>query len=245
MKPFTNPASTLSVSVVLLFILFVAAPIPAAEYQGTEGFRPLFNGASLDGWIQHGGKATYEIIDGVIVGTAVPDTPNSFLCTDRDYADFVLELEFLVDPILNSGVQIRSQVFDTEKKVTVREEDGSMTERTIPAGRVHGYQVEIDPSDRAWTGGIYDEARRGWLFNLEDKPEAQKAFRQGEWNHFRIEAVGPSIKTWVNGVAAAELEDDMTLKGLIALQVHGVGGNQERVGKTIRWRNIRIKELNR
>jgi hypothetical protein len=173
----------------------------------------------------------------------VPDTPNSFLCTDRDYADFVLELEFKVDPILNSGVQIRSQVFEEETNIKVKRPDGTIRDRTVPAGRVHGYQVEIDPSDRAWTGGIYDEARRGWLFDLKDNPAAQKAFRQGEWNHFKIEAIGSSIKTWLNGVPAATLEDDMTLSGFIALQVHGVGNNPERVGKTVSWRNIKIKEV--
>jgi hypothetical protein len=110
----------------------------------------------------------------------------------------------------------------------------------IPAGRVHGYQVEIDPSDRAWTGGIYDESRRGWLNDLKTNPAARQAFRQGEWNRFRIEARGPSIKTWLNGVPAADLRDDLTPAGFIALQVHGVGDRTDPL--EVRWRNLRLQE---
>lgn len=227
-----------------LWLMSIVLPLLfAGQSESSEGFRPLFDGRSLEGWVQHGGEATYEIEDGVIVGISVPDTPNSFLCTTRDFGNFVLELDFMVDPSLNSGVQIRSQVFDEARTLRWTASDGTAQQREIFADRVHGYQVEIDPSDRAWTGGVYDEARRGWLANLEGNEAAQKAFRQNQWNHFRIEAVDDSIKTWLNGVQAASLRDDMTLKGLIALQVHGVGDNPERVGKQVRWRNIRIKEL--
>lgn len=238
-RAYSPPAVAL---LVLALSIITPQALSGAPLQGEEGFRPLFDGTSLSGWVQHGGQASYAVVEGAIVGTSVADTPNSFLCTDRDYSDFVLELEFKVDPILNSGVQIRSQVFDAEKTVSLKGKDGTAEERQIPAGRVHGYQVEIDPSERAWSAGIYDEARRGWLFNLEGRTEAQKAFRQGEWNHLRIEAIGPSIKTWLNGVPAADLVDDMTPSGFIALQVHSVGRNLERVGKTIAWRNIRIQE---
>ena len=115
--------------------------------------------------------------------------------------------------------------------------------RKFPADRVYGYQVEIDPSDRAYTGGIYDEARRGWLNDLSQNEPARKAFKQNEWNKFRIVCRGDSIKTWLNGVPAADLKDSQTPRGLIALQVHGVGKDQNKVGKQVRWRNIRIKEL--
>lgn len=205
----------------------------------------LFNGHSLDGWVQHGGEAKYTVEDGVIVGTSVANTPNSFLCTTEQYADFILELEFKVDPPLNSGVQIRSQVFDEEREVHWKSEDGKSKSRKIPAGRVHGYQVEIDPSKRSWSGGIYDEARRGWLNNLEGKKNraAREAFKQNEWNHYRIQAVGNSIKTWINGVPAADLMDDMTRSGLIALQVHGIGKDESKLGKQVRWRNIVLTKV--
>ncbi|MBN2477225.1 MAG: DUF1080 domain-containing protein [Pirellulales bacterium] len=197
---------------------------PAMAADDAEGFVPLFDGKSLDGWTQRGGKAKYEAVDGMIVGSSVPNTSNSFLCTEKHYGDCILELEFKVDDGLNSGVQIRSNSLDDYKN-----------------GRVHGYQVEIDPSDRAWSGGIYDEGRRGWLCNLEKNEPARKAFKRGEWNKFRVEAVGDSIKTWLNGVPAADLKDSMTPSGFIALQVHGVGGRTEPL--QVRWRNIRLKDL--
>jgi len=211
--------------------------------QCKEGFEPLFNGKNLDGWEQHGGKAKYYVQDGMMVGEAVPNTPNSFLCTKRRFSDFILELDFKVDPGLNSGIQIRSNVFDHPIKVQWETPNGKTHRRIIPAGRVHGYQVEIDPSPRAYSGGIYDEARRGWLFTLENNEAARKAFKQNEWNHFRIECRGSRIRTWINGVPAADLTDDMTRSGFIALQVHGIGHRKEAIGKKVRWRNICIKVL--
>ena len=219
--------------------LLLLVVLVASAAGGDEGARPLFDGNTLDGWQQHGGKAKYHVEDGQIVGTAVPNTPNSFLCTTKDYGDFVLELDFKVDPELNSGVQIRSQVFDKPTEIVVDSENT----RRLPADRVHGYQVEIDPSSRSWSAGVYDEGRRGWLNTLEDNEPARKAFKQGEWNHFRIVCDGDSIKTWINGVPAADLHDGMTPKGLIALQVHGIGDNADRVGNQVRWRNITIEEL--
>lgn len=211
--------------------------------RGEETGVPLFDGHSLQGFRQHGGIAKYHVEDGQIVGTAVLNTPNSFLCTDRFYRDFILELEFRVDPGLNSGIQVRSRVFD--KPTSYRVTDAAGEDRTwvVPAGRVHGYQVEIDPSPRAWTGGIYDEGRRGWLFDLKNNEPARRAFRAGDWNHLRIECVGTSIRTWLNGVLAADLVDAMTREGFIALQVHGIGNNPDNVGKQVRWRNLTIVEL--
>lgn len=182
----------------------------------------LFDGQSLDGWTQIGGKANYEVRDGAIVGSTVRDTPNSFLTTDKMYGDFILELDYLVDSTMNSGIQIRSNSYPHYMD-----------------GRVHGYQIEIDPSDRAWSAGIYDEARRGWLYNLEGKPEAQKAFKQNDWNHYRIEAIGDTLKTWINGIPAAHLIDDKTASGFIALQVHSIGKEQKE-GTEIIWKNIKI-----
>jgi len=196
----------------------------------------LFNGKDLNGWTQHGGKAKYRVEDGQLVGVSVSNTPNSFLCTAREYTNFILELEFQVDPVLNSGVQIRSHVLD---QPTELEHNGKSIK--IAAGRVHGYQVEIDPSTRAWTGGLYDEGRRGWLNDLKANEPARKAFKQGDWNKFRIEAKGDSIKTWLNNVPAADLKDSMTPSGFIALQVHGVGRKTDAL--QVRFRNIRIKEL--
>ena len=191
---------------------------------GAADWQNLFDGKTLNGWIQRNGKAKYTVEDGTIVGTTVLNTPNSFLCTEKMYTDFILELEYLVEPGMNSGIQIRSNSFKHYKNY-----------------RVHGYQIEIDTSSRAWSGGIYDEARRGWLFDLKDKPEAQKTFKQNEWNHYRIEAIGHRIRTWVNGVPVADLTDDVTSTGFIALQVHG----SKTADRKIKWRNIRIQDLTR
>jgi hypothetical protein len=181
----------------------------------------LFDGKSLDNWVQRNGKALFEVKEGCIVGTTVLNTPNSFLCTKNTYTNFVLELDFLVGE-MNSGVQIRSE-----------------SRPDYQDGRVHGYQVEIDPSERAWTGGIYDEARRLWLYDLKTNEAARAAFNKGEWNHLHIEAQGDSIRTWLNGVPAANLRDSMTREGFIALQVH----SSKSAGQTVRWRNVRILDL--
>lgn len=204
--------------------------------QAEDKFTPLFDGKTLDGFEQHGGKAKYRVENGEIVGTSVPNTSNSFLCTTKQYGDFILEVEFKVDPELNSGVQIRSEVSPeaTEAKI------GEKTYK-FAADRVHGYQVEIDPSPRAYSGGIYDEGRRGWLADLKNNEPARKAFKAGEWNKFRIECRGDSIKTWINGVPAADLKDSVTPKGHICLQVHGVGKREEPL--EVRWRNLQIQEL--
>ena len=210
----------------------------------------LFNGKDLSGWVQRGGKATYTIEGNEIVGNSVPNTPNTFLCTEKTYGDFILEYDFKVDPKLNSGVQIRSECFDQPTEV---EWQGKTIK--IPAGRVHGYQIEIDPDvprKRMWSAGIFDEARRGWLYPTDGEKGTQgrafseqgiRIFKPGDWNHVRVQAVGDSIKTWLNGVPCAELRDSMTLRGLIALQVHGIGSDKEKVGTQVRWRNLKIAEL--
>lgn len=214
-----------------------------------DSFVPLFDGESLAGWTQAGGVAKYWVEDGVIVGESVPKTPNSFLCTQKLYGDFVLEYEYKCDPTLNSGVQFRSNVYAIE---TFGSANGKKKNRKIAAGRVHGYQVEIDPNkpDRMWSAGIYDEGRRGWLYpglgggdETEFTKQGKAAFKPGEWNHVKVRCQGTHIQTWLNGIPRADFHDSETPKGLIALQVHGVGKHPEAVGKQIRWRNLRIQEL--
>jgi len=194
----------------------------ATKEKDTTPWVHLFDGKTLNGWQQKGGDATYEVKNATIVGTTVHNTPNSFLTSTEMYNDFILELEFKVDSTMNSGIQIRSNSFPHYKD-----------------GRVHGYQVEIDPSSRAWSGGIYDEARRGWLNNLEENVKAQKAFKQNDWNHYRIEAIGDTIRTWVNGTPAAHLIDEKTSNGFICLQVHSIKPDKQE-GTEIQWKNIKI-----
>ena len=206
-------------SIVLLIAMMIVMSASAQEPK----WENLFNGRNLRGWTRLNGTAEYKVEGNTIVGTSRMNTPNTFLATNRMYDDFILEFEFMVDEGLNSGVQFRSN--------SIKE---------YQDGRVHGYQFEIDPSDRAWTGGIYDEARRGWLYPLTYNPDAQKAFKHGEWNSARIEAIGNSLRTWVNGIPCADLLDDTTPSGFIALQVHSIGTNEALEGKRVAWRNIRI-----
>lgn len=207
---------------IIFFLTFFISYISLAQDEG--GWTQLFNGKDLKGWIQRNGNAEYKIENQEIIGVSVADEPNSFLCTQDSYGDFILELEVNVDPPLNSGIQFRS-----------------LSKESYQNGRVHGYQCEIDPSNRAWSGGIYDEARRGWLYNLARNPMGQQAFQQGAWNKYRIEAIGDTIRTWINGIMCANLVDGETASGFIALQVHEVGNDPEKIGKKVRWRNIRIK----
>jgi len=201
-----------------LLCLALAVPLLAQD-----GFSPLFNGKNLDGWESYGGTAPFIAEGDAILGTAVMNTPNTFLCTEKEYANFVLEMEFKNEAPLNSGVMARGQ-WRQEKDIR----------------RIFGYQVEIDPSERAYTAGIYDERRRGWIYPLHYNPPARMGFQQGAWNKLRIEFVGNHLKTFLNGKPIANLVDDLDAKGMICLQVHSV--NKELAGKEMRWRNIRIKE---
>lgn len=200
------------------------------------GWTSLFDGKSLSGWVQRGGSAKFHVEQGHIVGTAVTNTPNSFLCTTRSYTNFMLELQFKVDAGLNSGVQLRSLYTDVPTEVEWR---GKKVK--VPANRVFGLQAEIDPSDRAWTAGVHGEGGGGWFNDLKANEPARKAFKSGQWNHLRIECQDDSIKTWLNGVPAADLKDTFSMSGFIGLQVHGV--QPKDAGLQVRFRDIRVREL--
>jgi hypothetical protein len=202
-----------------LFILLLSA------CQG-ETWTPLVDTSnSSKDWIQYGGDATFTFEGAMIIGTCVPHSPNSFLATQKEYANFELQYEVLVADNINSGVQIRSH-----------------SRPEYLNGLVHGYQIEIDPSPRAWSAGIYEEGKRGWLAPLQDNPEARMAFKPNEWNHFRVRAHNQTIETWINGVAAAKIKDSLEASGFIALQVHSIEDSTQ-IGKQVRWRNLEIKIL--
>src|SRR5689334_3856217 len=181
-----------------------------------ESWTALFDGKDLQAFLPRG-QGDFRVQDGMIVGKSGKGG-HGWLCTKREYGDFILELEVMAVSG-NSGVQIRSH-FDSRDRMV-------------------GYQIEVDPSARAWSGGLYEQGRRGWLQNLEKNEPARKAFKPGEWNKYRIECIGDSIKSWVNDVPAADYVDSMDLTGVIALQVHS-GKNVE-----VRFRNIRIQDLGR
>ena len=208
------------------FLLFLLA----FSIQAQEGnWKNLFNGKDLSGWKAVAGKATFTVQDGVIEGSAVFGTGNTFLITEELYGDFILELDLKISHVSsNSGIMTRGQ-FDPVGQ-------GGK-------GLVYGYQVEADPTPRAWSGGIYDEARRGWFYPLDLNPAAKAAFKLGEWNRYRIEALGNTIKTWVNGQEVAYFVDDLDARGFIGLQVHSIQ-NKEDEGRKTYFRNVRIQTEN-
>ncbi|MFB6247506.1 MAG: DUF1080 domain-containing protein [Salinibacter sp.] len=187
-----------------------------------EEWTPLFDGQSLEGWRNPYDWGTARVVDGTIELRA---DEKFFLVTEQTYDDFVFEGEVRVpDRESNSGFMFRAQV-DTN--------------------RVYGYQAEVDPSKRAWSGGLYDEGRRGWLNPPEGDSAAGEAFRQkhgdafdpGGWNRYRIRAVGDSLQIWVNGQQATAYRDTVDSAGVIGIQHHGEDG------KVYRFRNLRIREV--
>jgi hypothetical protein len=191
-----------------------------------NNWEELFNGENLNGWETLNGDATYLVKNGVIEGTSVIKSPNTFLATKKNYTNFILEYEMKMDEGLNSGVQIRSHSNEDYRN-----------------GRVHGLQVECEDTRRGWAGGLYDEARKGWRYPLEYNPSAKNAFKKGEWNKFKVVAYDNHIMTWVNDVPASNLVEEDIESGFIALQVHGIGNNESLEGKKIRWKKIRLKEI--
>lgn len=197
-----------------------------SSVRGDDGdWVELFDGKTLDGWVQHNGTAKYRVADGCVVGTTNEGSPNSFLCTKKSYGDFELKFEVKVDDALNSGVQIRSA-----------------SKKDFNDFRVHGPQVEIATNGTA--GFVYGEGLgTGWLSEDRSDEKKQSAFKKGKWNSYRVLAVGSSVKTWVNGVAVADLEETKTgmKSGFIGLQVHGIGAGAGPY--EVRWRNIKLQDL--
>jgi hypothetical protein len=192
--------------------------------------KPLFDGKTLTGWKKIVGKAPYAIEDGMIIGTMTAGSPNSFLVTEKEYGDFVLELDVKLEGTeTNSGVQTRSHFDAAGNK---------------GAGMVYGRQMEIDPAPRAWTGGVYDEARRLWLYPLETNPAAKTAYKTEQFNHYKIECIGNETKTWVNGIPVAYVIDTLDKTGFIGLQVHGIGNKTHLEGKKVYFKNINIQTEN-
>jgi hypothetical protein len=242
-------------------ILFAFLVLVGQQMIAKEAWINLFNGKNLFGWEKIAGDAKFYVQDGCIVGEAISESDtNSVLCTKKKYENFILELDFKVDHQLFSGVHIRSEY---AAKDTPGKWNGQPL--TIPAGHVYGYLVLIDPSpnhrwwtatlydQRWWTGGIYDERRRMWLYPgpLGGDPDefsrqGMKIFNTNDWNHLRIEAVGDSIKTHLNGVLCAHINDSLTLKGFIGLQVRDWTSDDDHetlAGAKVRFKNIRLKPI--
>jgi hypothetical protein len=192
----------------------------------------MFDGETLTGWTQKNGTASYAVVNRTIVGTTSEGSPNSFLCSDEEYGDFEMTFKVKVDDELNSGVQIRSTT--------------STPENGEAYGRVNGPQVEIEASGEngAEAGYIYGEACGGWMTS-EDFLIPHKAFKDGQWNSYRIVAKGSTIQTWINGKPISNLTHETRYashpKGFIGLQVHGIGAGKGPF--QVAWKDIYIKKL--
>ena len=210
------------------FLVFVACFITGSLLAQTQtgGWQNLFNGKDLTGWKRLAGTAEYTAENGVIVGRTVMNSRNTFLVTEKEYDDFILEADiWLEDEEGNAGIQTRSH-FDPTAFNGV--------------GKVYGRQCDIDPTPRRWTGGIYDEGSREWLYPMQLNAQAQNAYKKGVYNHYKIECIGKEMKTWVNGIATAYVVDTIDAKGFIGLQVHGIG-SPDHAGKKVCFKNVRIK----
>lgn len=217
--------NTISKFFVVAAVGFAACQSPNTEAQSKGQWTDLFDGETLEGWKSVGGDAPYNVEDGVIVGTMTKGTPNSFLITEKEYGDFILEVDIKLEgDETNSGIQTRSHI-DPDAN------DGK--------GRVYGRQVEVDPTPRAWTGGIYDEARRLWLYPLDLNEAAKSAYKADEFNHIRIEAIGDELRTWVNDIPVSYVIDTLDKSGFIGLQVHSIPDHLD--GQKVYFKNIRIQ----
>lgn len=208
----------------------------------------IFNGSNLNGWLNYGGGKFY-VENNCIVAEAITGLPNTFLHTEKKYQNFELQFDVKLDTVLNSGVQIRSNIYQNDTE-TVRwggrfDQEGQKDLKNIirKAGTFWGYQIEIDPTSRAWSGAIYEEAGRGFLHTPGINQKVKSAFKPLEWNHYKIRVKDNHIQSWVNGVIIGDVYDDLTDDGYIALQLHSIGKNKIRANKKIRWKNLSIKEL--
>jgi len=195
-----------------LFVSFVFL-ITATSFTGA-GFKKIFNGKDLTGWKIHGTEKWY-VENGELICESGPDKGYGYLSTEKNYNDFVLELEFKLEANGNSGVFIRSGIEGT---------------------KISGWQVEVAPPMHN-TGGIYESYGRGWI--VKPAPEDEKVLKATEWNKMRIRAKGDEVTTFLNGKQMVHLKDEKIGqgKGFIALQIHDGGGIK------VRWKNIRVKEL--
>jgi hypothetical protein len=188
----------------------------------------LFNGTDFEGWkiVALADPAPAVVEDeSMVLKQRIKTSEHTFVASQRKYRDFILELDLKDDPRFNSGILLRCVDAPADAKV-----------------RLYGYQVKIDNTPRAWTGGVFDDFGAGWtwMFDLADDPDARAAFKLGEWAHFRIECLGTTIKVWVNDVPTCHLIDQKYTEGYLAFKIHSLGNNPQATKHAIRLKNIRI-----
>ena len=195
----------------------------------------LFNGKNLTGWTLKGSTGKAWVEDGQInCQQAANTTEHTYVCTAAKYGDYILETDVKIDGAFSSGIILRC--------VDVPESDRKSTTGQIGRSSLYGYQVKIDPTPRKWTGGIFDDSGTNlqWYYSLEKDVRAQEVFKLGEWNTFRIEAIGKDIKVWINGVPVTHLVHGKYSEGYIAFKIHALGAKAEQPKVLGHFKNIRI-----
>ena len=223
-------------------LLLIGIAIMSSCNNQERGWKSLFDGQTLSGWIDDKGGCYVE--DNAIVGEM--SKVMRYLRTEQKFDNFILEIDFKVDSGCNSGVQLRSYYLENDKTCNYLAGTGGKLvpgERTYKPGEFCGYQIEIECSDRAWCGGFFDQGGRGWLQPLIHDEPARNTLKQNDWNHFKIIADKDHFQSWLNGAQATDFYDkELASAGYIGLQFHST--NVEKIiGRKIRFKNIRIKEL--
>lgn len=218
----------------LLCITLFSFAVCFSPASAKDGWVDLFNGEDLSGWENPYDWGEAKVVDGEIHLTA---NRKFFLVTKESFEDFEFEAEIkLPEGKANSGFMFRCHV---------------------GKNKVFGYQAEVDGSKRRWSGGLYDEGRRGWLWpgrdgttNIPekaktkeegmahfDKEEVKNALKREDWNKYRIVCKDDHIQIFVNGVAITDVYDSTDASGHIGIQHHG------EKGQTYKFRNLRIREV--
>jgi hypothetical protein len=233
------------------FSFFVIAMACKNKSANQDGWQNLFDGKTLNGWkvlnqdwTNPDSKPDFYVENNMIVCNTVMGNEGGYLITEKKYDNFILEFDVKIDTSLNSGLQCRSRMWekDTTTVYVAGDVNGTKHITKWQPGYVWGYQIEVDPSSRAWSGGLYEPGNRGWIVTLAGNETARKAFKPAEWNHFKILMNGSKIQTWVNEIPIVDTTDDMSSSGFIGLQFHGAYYDYQKDKKSM-WKNIRIKEI--
>jgi hypothetical protein len=246
-------STNLSKKSVLIAILSVAVITMACKNKSAkqDGWKDLFDGKTLNGWrvinqdwTNPDSKPDFYVENGMIVCNTTMDNEGGYLVLEKSYDNFILEFDVKIDTSLNSGLQCRSRQWEKDTATVYVAGDAQGTKRLTKwrKGYVWGYQIEVDPSSRAWSGGLYEPGNRGWIVTLAGNETARKAFKPMDWNHFKIVMNGTKIQTWVNNIQTVDITDNMSASGIIGLQFHRAY-NDYQINKKSMWKNIRIKEL--
>jgi len=246
-------STNLSKKSVLIAILSVAVITMACKNKSAkqDGWKDLFDGKTLNGWrvinqdwTNPDSKPDFYVENGMIVCNTTMDNEGGYLVLEKSYDNFILEFDVKIDTSLNSGLQCRSRQWEKDTATVYVAGDAQGTKRLTKwrKGYVWGYQIEVDPSSRAWSGGLYEPGNRGWIVTLAGNEAARKAFKPMDWNHFKIVMNGTKIQTWVNNIQTVDITDNMSASGIIGLQFHRAYSDYQ-INKKSMWKNIRIKEL--